>query len=595
MLFGRHINRYYLRYSWILLVGIAALVLVDWFQLKVPELYRMVINGMNTGSVEVDGELLPFDTSFLLSEICLPLIFVIIAMVVGRFLWRVCFFGSSIKVETDLRNRMFDRCRQLSLSFYKQNKVGNMMSLFTNDLETVQDCFGDGVLMLCDAAFLGILTIYKMWKMDVVLTLLSLIPMALLMCSGAIIARYMMKKWAVRQQAFSDLSDFSQESFSGISVIKSFVREGAELLSFRRLNVRNEQVNVEYTRAATLLEITVTLFVESVICIILGYGGYLVHEGKFDAGRLVEYIGYFSTIVWPVMAVSRLIEMTSRGRASLDRISELLDARPEICDRVGAVPLADARGEIEFRNLTFTYPDGDRPALKDVSFTVRAGECVGIVGRTGAGKTTIADLIVRTYNVPDGMLLIDGRDVNSLTVESVRAACAYVPQDNFLYCDSIENNIAFAADDVGARRKEVEEAAALAAVDDNIDDFPDGYSTVVGERGVTLSGGQKQRISIARALFRNSPVLILDDAVSAVDADTERKILDNLAAVRKGRTTLLVAHRISTVEGADRIIFLSEGRVAAVGSHAELYAGCPEYVRMVDLQKLEDEGRKHND
>lgn len=593
MLFGRHINRYYLRYSWILLIGIAALVLVDWFQLKVPELYRMVINGMNTGYVGVNGQNVPFDMAFLLDEICLPLIIVILAMVTGRFLWRVSFFGSSIRVETDLRNRMFDRCKGLSQQYFRVNKVGNMMSLFTNDLETVQQCFGDGILMLCDAAFLGILTIYKMWQMDVTLTLLSLIPMALLMCSGAIIARYMMKKWALRQQAFSDLSDFSQESFSGISVVKAFVREAGELMSFRRLNKRNEEVNVDYTRAATLLEITVTLFVESVVCIILGYGGYLVYEGAFDAGQLVEYIGYFSTIVWPVMAVSRLIEMTSRGKASLKRIGELLDAQPDVKDGENATPLTDPKGEIEFKSLTFTYPDGDRPALEDMSFKIEAGEHVGIVGRTGSGKTTIADLLVRTYNVQDGMLFFDGKDVNSLTVKSVRAACAYVPQDNFLFGDSIENNIAFSSDGADISEK-VKEVAALSAVDDNIREFPEGYSTVVGERGVTLSGGQKQRISIARALLKDAAVLILDDAVSAVDTATEKIILDNLRNCRAGKTTILIAHRISTVEDMDRIIFISDGRVAAIGKHDELYVGCPEYAKIVDLQKLEDEGRKHN-
>lgn len=592
MLFGRHINRYYLRYSWILLIGIAALVLVDWFQLKVPELYRMVINGMNTGYVAVNGQDVPFDTAFLLNEICLPLIFVILAMVTGRFLWRVCFFGSSIGVETDLRNRMFDRCKGLSQQYFRENKVGNMMSLFTNDLETVQDCFGDGVLMLCDATFLGLLTVFKMWKMDVILTLLSLIPMALLMCSGAIIARYMMKKWALRQQAFSDLSDFSQESFSGISVIKAFVKAGAELMSFRRLNRRNEDVNVDYTRAATLLNITVTLFVEAVICIILGYGGYLVYAGTFDAGQLVEYIGYFSTIVWPVMAVSQLIEMTSRGKASLRRIGELLDARPDICDKSGAEELSNPRGEIEFRSLSFTYPDGEIPALDGMSFKIAAGEHVGIVGRTGAGKTTIADLILRAYNVPDGTLFLDGKDVNSLTVSSVRAACAYVPQDNFLFGDSIANNIAFAAD--GADADRIAQVARLAAVDGDIREFPEGYATITGERGVTLSGGQKQRISLARAYLKDAAVLLLDDAVSAVDTSTEREILSNIRNFRRGRTTVLIAHRISTVADMDRIIFISEGRVVATGRHEELCRTCPEYARIVDLQRLEEEGREHN-
>lgn len=593
MIFGRHINKYYLKYAWILLIGIAALVFVDYFQLMVPELYRMVINGMNTGFVESDGELVPFDTDFLLDKICLPLIIIILVMVFGRFLWRICFFGSGIKVETDIRNRMFDRSRFLSQEYYAVNKVGNLMSLYTNDLETVQDCFGSGILMVCDALFLGGLTVYKMWRMDILLTLLALIPMALLLFGGIIVGKYMMKKWEARQAAFSDLSDFAQESFSGIAVIKAFVKEFKELLAFRRLNKHNEDANIEYTKLSVLLNITVTLLVESVVCIILGYGGYLVYKGDFDAGRLVEYIGYFTTIVWPVMAVSQLIEMASRGKASLSRISELLDAKPTVVDREGVRELENAKGKIEFKNLTFRYPGGSYDALENVSFTIDAGENVGLVGKAGAGKTTVVDLILRTYNVPDGAVFIDGSDVNELSISSVRNAAAYVPQDNFLFCDTIASNIAFASDGEEDRER-IENAAKLSDVHDNITGFKDGYDTVLGERGVTVSGGQKQRISIARALMKDAPILILDDSVSAVDTKTEKNILSALAATRTGRTTILIAHRISTVEDMDKIIFLEDGKVAAFGKHDELYATCPSYRKAVDLQKLEDEGGEAN-
>ncbi len=592
MIFGRHINRYYLKYAWILIIGIAALVFVDYFQLMIPELYRMVINGMNTGFVEVGGELVPFDTDFLLDKICLPLIIIILVMVVGRFLWRICFFGSGIKVETDIRNRMFDRSRFLSQEYYAVNKVGNLMSLYTNDLETVQDCFGSGILMVCDALFLGGLTVFKMWQMDILLTLLSLIPMALLLVGGIIVGKYMMKKWEERQAAFSDLSDFSQESFSGIAVIKAFVKEFKELLAFKRLNKHNEEANVEYTKLSVLLNVTVTLLVESVVCIILGYGGYLVYKGDFDAGRLVEYIGYFTAIVWPVMAVSQLIEMASRGKASLSRIGELLDSKPTVVDREGVRDIEDVSGRIEFRNLTFRYPGGSYDALENVSFSIEAGENVGLVGKAGAGKTTVVDLILRTYNVPDGTVFIDESDVNELTISSVRRAAAYVPQDNFLFCDTIENNIAFGCDD--GDKAGVENAARLADVHDNITGFKDGYETVLGERGVTVSGGQKQRISIARALMKDAPILILDDSVSAVDTKTEKNILSSFKHTRAGRTTILIAHRISTVEDMDKIIFLEEGKVAAVGKHAELYETCPSYRKAVDLQKLEEEGGETN-
>lgn len=595
MIFGKHINRYYLKYAWILLVGLAALVLVDYFQLEVPELYRMVVNGINTGVVETAEGTVPFDLNFLLDHICLPLIFIILVMVVGRFTWRICFFGTGIRVETSIRDRMFDHCKDLSAQYYQVNKVGNLMSLFTNDLETIQECFGSGIMMMCDAAFLGILTVVKMWRMDVGLTLLALIPMALLLASGIIVGKYMTKKWETRQAAFSDLSDFSQESFSGIAVIKAFVKETKELLAFRRLNKRNEEVNVSYTKASTLLNITVTLFVESVICIILGYGGYLVYQGQFNAGQLVEYIGYFTAMVWPVMAVSQLIEMTSRGKASLNRVSELLDAKQDVVDKPDVEDVKDIEGRIEFRHLTFRYPDGEFDVLKDVSFTIEPGENVGLVGKTGSGKTTIVDLILRTYNVPDGTIFLDGHDVNTIPIRDVRAAAAYVPQDNFLFSDTIENNIAFAYEgEQAAEAEAAEEAARLAAVHDNIVDFKDKYMTMLGERGVTVSGGQKQRISIARALMKHAKILILDDSVSAVDTKTEQEILTNLKKNRAGLTTILIAHRISTVEDMDKIVFIDDGRVVDVGAHDELVLRCPDYKKMVDLQKLEDEGRQHN-
>ena len=587
MIFGRYINRYYLRHAPVLLLGILSLLTVDYIQLLIPELYRLVINGVNLGQVAVDGQTLPFTKEVLMQHICLPMIYIVVLMVIGRFLWRICFFGSAIKVTADLRERMFDNSRQLSQQYYQVNKVGNLMSLYTNDLDTIQECFGDGILMFFDAAVLGIMALVKMWQMDYKLTLLALIPAAIMFAIGTVMSQAMTKRWEERQQAFSDLSDFAQENFSGIAVIKAFVKELKELTAFRKLNKENEEINVIYTKIATLLEVLVTLFVESVICVILGYGGWLVYRGQFNAGQLVEYIGYFEAIVWPIMAISMLIEKTARGKASLNRITELLDAPIDVADRDGVADLQNPRGGIEFRHLSFRYPDGEYDVLKDISFTIAPGESVGLVGKTGAGKTALVDLLLRTYNVPDGTLFVDGQDVNTVSIHSVRNACAYVPQDNFLFSDTIAHNISFGVDD--ATQEDIDRAAALADVRDNIVDFKDGYETVLGERGVTVSGGQKQRISIARALLKNAPILILDDSVSAVDTRTERIILDNLKASRAGKTTLLIAHRISTVEQLDKIVFLEDGRVEAVGPHDELYRSCAEYRRMVDLQRLEDE------
>ena len=587
MIFGKYINRYYLKNAPVLLLGLLALLMVDYIQLLIPQFYRLVINGVNLGQVVVNGQPLPFTKEVLLQHICLPMIWIVVLMVIGRFLWRICFFGSAVRVAANLRERMFDHSRQLSQQYYQVNKVGNLMSLYTNDIDTIQECFGDGILMFFDALVLGLMALYKMWRMDYKLTLLALIPALIMFGIGTVMGTAMTKRWEERQQAFSDLSDFAQENFSGIAVIKAFVKELKELMAFRKLNKQNEEINVIYTKIATLLEVLVTLFVESVICVILGYGGYLVYQGRFNAGQLVEYIGYFEAIVWPIMAISMLIEKTSRGKASLNRITELLDAPIDVADRTGVQELQNPQGSVEFRHLTFRYPDGEYDVLQDISFTIHPGESVGIVGKTGAGKTALVDLLLRTYNVPDGTLFVDGKDVNTLSIHSVRAACAYVPQDNFLFSDTIAHNIGFGVDD--ASPEMIDHAASLADVRDNIVDFKDGYETVLGERGVTVSGGQKQRISIARALLKDAPILILDDSVSAVDTRTEKIILDNLKSSRANKTTLLIAHRISTVERLDKIIFLDDGKIEAVGPHDELYTSCPKYRRMVDLQRLEDE------
>lgn len=592
MIFGKYLNKYYLKYAPNLLLGLFALWAVDYLQLIIPELYQMVINGMNQGYVMVDGVQQAFDMAFLLDKICMPMVGVAVAIVFGRFLWRVSIFGAAIRVENNLRDEMFDHAKNLSREYYQQNKVGNLMSLFTNDLDTVQECYGWGFMQFFDALILGTMSMAKMWQMNHMLAVLSLIPMALLFVCASIVGRVMTKKWDYRQECFSRLSDFSQESFSGIAVIKAFVKETLELLSFKKLNDENETANIDFTKTSVLMRIMVGSFVESVMCIIIGYGGYLVYKGTFNAGQLMEFIGYFTAIVWPIMAVSDLIDMTSRGKASLKRISELLDAEVTVKDRPGVGELKDVKGEIEFRDLTFRYPDGELDELHHVSFTIRPGESVGLVGKTGAGKTTLVDLILRTYNVPDGTIFIDGQDVNSVSIHSVRENCAYVPQDNFLFSDTIARNIAFGNSQVDMGM--VRHAAVLADVDENISQFQQGYETVLGERGVTVSGGQKQRISIARALMKDAPILILDDSVSAVDTKTERAILDNLKQTRRGKTTILIAHRISTIEQMDKVLFIDGGTVAGFGTHEALYAQNAAYRKMVDLQRLEEEGGKVN-
>ncbi|MCQ2412621.1 MAG: ABC transporter ATP-binding protein/permease [Sphaerochaetaceae bacterium] len=592
MIFGKYINGYYRKHFLLLLMGLASLFAVDYLQLIIPNLYQMVINGLDKGYVIKNGVQCAFDMDFILNSICMPMVGVILSIVLGRFLWRICFFSAGIKVESSLRSRMFAHSEELSQEYYQIHKVGDLMSLYTNDLDTIQECFAWGIMQFFDALVLGTLAVSKMWRMDRLMTILAMIPMVLLFASASIVGHYMSKKWEYRQECFSKLSDFAQESFSGIAVIKAFVKEARELMAFSKLNIQNEDANIDFTKISVLMRIIVTSFVESVICVILGYGGYLVYKGTFNAGQLMEFIGYFNAVIWPVMAVSELIDMTSRGKASLKRVSELLDAPVTVKDRDGVSELKDVKGTIEMRDLTFRYPGAEYDTLSNVSFTINSGDNIGLVGKTGCGKTTLVDLILRTYNVPDGTLFIDGHDVNTMSIESVRRACAYVPQDNFLFSDTIRNNIAFGVSTSDASA--VENAAKMADIHDNITEFSRGYETILGERGVTVSGGQKQRISIARALMMDAPILILDDSVSAVDTKTETAILENLHKTRHGKTTILIAHRISTIEKMDKVLFMNDGKIEAFGSHDNLYENNEAYRKMVDLQRLEEEGENKN-
>ena len=582
MLFGKYINKYYLIFSWILIIGIAALIFVDIAQLKIPEIYSAIIDGLNgKGTPLTEGLLLSF---------CYELFIVIAVMVVGRMLWRLCFFGSAIQISKLIRKRMFDHAKDLPQEYYSKNKVGGIMSLFTNDIGTIQECFGDGILYLFDAIGLGSLAIYKMFKLNTTLAILSLIPLILLIIIGIIVGGYMEKKWKTRQEVFSKLSDFSQESFSGISVIKAFVKEFKELWAFKKLNKENEDANIEYVKASTLLHILITLLVQSVMCLILGYGGYIIYaelDKGFTIGKLIEFMSYFNSCIWPMMAISMLIDLISRGKASLERVSEFLDYQNNIFDKEDVLDIEKIKGNIEFRNLTFAYPDSDVNVLKDVSFKINAGENIGIIGRTGVGKTTIVDLILRLYNVADNTIFIDGIDINKIPIKTIRKYSAYVPQDNFLFSDTIESNIAFAFEYVN--NEDVIKAAKLADVHGNIIEFDKGYDTVLGERGVTISGGQKQRTSIARALIKDASILILDDSVSAVDTKTEQIILKNLKDTRKGKTTILIAHRISTVQNLDKILFIEDGCIKGFDTHKNLYNSLESYRNLVELQKLEEE------
>ena len=586
MIFGKYINRYYLKNAPALLLGLLSLLIVDIAQLMIPELYRLVINGVNLGKVVVDGQTLTFTREVLFQNICLPMIWIVLMMVIGRFLWRVCFFGSAVCVQADLRERMFDHSRRLSQQYYQVNKVGSLMSLYTNDLDTIQECFGDGILMFFDALVLGLLALYKMWRMDFKLTLLALIPAAIMFGIGTIMGTTMTKRWEERQKAFSDLSDFAQENFSGIAVIKAFVKEFKELTAFRKLNRENEEINVTYTKIATLLEVLVTLFVESVICVILGYGGWLVFGGKFNAGQLVEYIGYFESIVWPIMAISMLIEKTSRGKASLNRITELMDAPVDVTDRDGVGNLENPKGSIEFRHLTFRYPDGGEEVLTHFSLHVPAGSTVAIVGETGAGKSTLVNLVCRFFEPTSGRILIDGRDARERSQLWLHSNIGYVLQTPHLFSGTILENLRYGKPD--ATMEEIEAACKAVSADTIINHMEKGYDSDVGEGGDLLSTGGKQLISFARAVLANPRIFVLDEATSSIDTLTEHLIQNAIEHLMKGRTSFVIAHRLSTIRQADIILVVDAGKIVERGTHDELMAAKGAYYNLY-MRQFEQE------
>ena len=595
MLFGRYINKYYLKYAIFFIIGVAALVMVDIAQLFVPEYLGEVV------------DILTKSGNALTDELKARILYIIIATVViagvmmlGRMLWRFTIFHASFKIEAGLREQMFLKASRLSQRYYHENKVGTVMAWFTNDIEVISDFFGWGTIMLVDAAFMSIFVIVKMVMLDWVLSIIAFVPIILIVVWGVFVEKFMSIKWDLRQKSFDDLYDFSQETFTGIGVIKAFVKETQQIHAFAKLAKKDKDVNVSFARLSVAFDVCIELIIAIIVAIIMGFGGWFVygfatgtpvvifnHAIKMELGHLITFMGYFDILIWPMIALGQIISMHSRAQTSLKRITTFLDEKEEICNKEGAVVLSDVKGKITFNNFSFTYPGSNNPSLKNISLEIKEGETVGIVGKIGCGKTTLVNSLLRLYNVDDNAIKIDDTNIMDCNIQSVRNVIAYVPQDNFLFSDKIKNNIAFSNSEMDMDK--VVESANFADVHNDIYGFREGYETVSGERGVTLSGGQKQRISIARAYAKDAPIMILDDSVSAVDVKTEETILHNIREARKGKTTLVVASRVSTVSHLDKIIVLNDGELEAFGSHKELLETSPTYQKMVYLQKLEEE------
>ncbi len=579
MLFGKYVNQFYKKYAWFFVAGLLALLAVNYFQLFIPEIFGKIVDGISDGSILKDPSII--------NSMLWKIGFIALIMFSGRFAWRYAIFGIGVRVEADMRDMMFAHSEKLSETYYKKNKTGALMSLYTTDLFTIKEIFGRGTVMIIDFVFLGSMVLVKMFILNWILTLIVLGPALLL---GFVFMRYGKKmevKFKKVQKSHAEISDFTQENITGISVIKAFVREKGKADEFDSINENNYKKSIDYLKSYMSFNSFLMIILNLIVATFCAVGTYLIVGDKmgFTAGDLLAFVSYFNTLTWPMMAIGMIINLRSQAKASLKRVTELLDEEPEIKDNNNTA--VEIGGKITFNHLNFHYPDDPELVLDDINFTINKGEIVGILGHTGCGKTTLVDLLLRMYNLDKNSILLDDTDIMDISVKKVRESIGYVPQDNFLFSDTVRNNIAFS--NMNLLDEDIIKAAQLADVDENINGFSEGYATMVGERGVTLSGGQKQRISIARALIKNPPIMIFDDSVSAVDTKTEESILRNLRENRVGKTTIMVSHRISTVKNLDKIILLDEGKVVGIGNHDELLASSELYQKMVNLQSLEKE------
>ena len=576
MIFGKHINKYYLKYAIPFLLGIISLLYVDYVQIEIPRIFAGIIDKLRESTL----------TNPILNELVIRLVWIVLIMVVGRVLWRVFVFGSARFIEHDLRMSMFLHAEALGVDFYKEHKVGGLMTHFINDLEAIRQAFGPGILMLFDSLFLGTIVIIRMTQLSGEMTLIAVIPLSLMGVVAMFIIKKMRMKYKLRQDSFEHMSDFTQESFSGINVIRAFVKEVKEAVFFAEKNDDFYKKHVDFVKTMILINIVITVFINLTILTIIAYGAWIAITSDFTPGQLTEYFTLFTTLIWPVMALSQFASIRSQGVASYKRIQTFMDAKVTVKDADNTLPNQKLEGRITFKNLDFSFPDDPNgKILSDISVSIEKGEMVGVLGRTGSGKSTFVDLLLRLHNVKPGTLYLDDFDIMNLAIHNVRDQIAYVPQDNFLFSDTILNNIGFS--EPSMTEDKASHYAKLADVHDNIVDFTYGYQTEIGERGVTLSGGQKQRISIARALAKDAPILILDDSVSAVDTKTEESIIKHLEEIRQGKTTIVIAHRISTIKKMDKIILLDQGHLLDVGSHSELLSRNTLYQEMVRKQELE--------
>jgi len=563
-----------------ILIGLVALLVVDVLQLFIPRVIKYAIDDLTSGIIS------PFHLLFYGLEV------LVLALGIGsfRYVWRYFLLGASRRIEKALRDRLFIHLQALSASYFSRNKVGDLMAHATNDVEAVRMAMSLGVVFLVDTVILGVLTIFFMVYIHPKLTLFAILPMPLITLITLLFSRTIHHRFEILQKTFATLTEKVREAIAGIRVIKACVLEEREGRKLSQLSQDYIQKNLNVTKVWGMFFPIILFFSNLSMAIVLYFGGKLTILQSISTGDFVAFMTYLGLLAWPMMALGWAINVIQRGGASMERLNRIFGEIPEILDVPGVSPVRPLKGRIDIRGLTYSPGNGENPRLRDIHLTVKEGERIVIVGRTGSGKTILCNLVARVLEPPKGYLLFDGIEIHEIPLEVLRRSVGYVPQDTFLFSDTIRENIALGKLD--ASDKEIEEAARLAQIYDEIVGFPEGMNTVIGEKGITLSGGQRQRITIARAILMNPPIFILDDALSSVDIQTEERILEGLEKFLQGKTSLLITHRIAPLRRADRIIVLEEGRVAETGDHHTLLSKGGIYTRLYWQRQLEEELEK---
>ncbi|MBN2125520.1 MAG: ABC transporter ATP-binding protein [Deltaproteobacteria bacterium] len=571
------LREYFLQNRWSLAIGMGGLLAVDFLQLLIPLVIKGAVDALTVGSA----------TAGILLKYGMIIMGIALVMALLRYIWRYFLFGISRKAEEGLRNRLYEHLQRLDLSFYHRTKTGDLMARAINDVNAVRMAMGMGLVALTDGMVLGMAAIGFMIAIHPTLTLISLIPAPAIIYFTRILTRRMSTGYERVQKTFSDLTERAREAFAGIRVVKAYRREPWEAARVEEEGRTYVSENLTLARTFALFIPLVAVFTNLGLAIVIWMGGRLTILGQITTGDFVAFISYLNLLTWPMMAIGWVVNLIQRGGASMRRINRVLEETPEIREPVRALDGAGMRGEIRFSGLTLFHPGQDSPVLKDIVATIEAGQTVALVGRVGSGKTTLLHTIPRLLDVPRGRVFIDGADLLDFSLKGLRGRIGFVTQESVVFTDTIRNNVLFGRS--GPAEEEVESALRTAQIHDDVAALDQGLDTLLGERGLTLSGGQRQRLTIARALIGDPPILIMDDALSMVDTRTEERILNRILEYRKGKTNLIVSHRLSTISRADLIMVLVRGAVAESGDHGSLLARGGEYARLYERQLLAEE------